>query len=133
MEEIWKDVVGYEGLYLISNLGRVKSVARQCKTKDGKLRHVSERIRKQHVTNNGYYYVQLHNNGKRKKIKVYRMVAQAFIPNPNNYPQVNHKDEDKSNNTLSNLEWCTQYYNNHYNDGYARRMASKAKTLGGIN
>ena len=104
MEEIWKDIKGYEGLYQVSNLGRVKSL------KFGK-----ERILKPGRKKIGYLIVLLYdNNGICKWFRIHRLVAEAFIPNPNNLPEVNHKDEDKSNNRVSNLEWCTRQYNNEY-------------------
>lgn len=102
MEEIWKDKKDYEGHYQVSNLGRVKSI------KFGK-----EIILKQHIRG-GYYSVVLSKNGILKIFKVHRLVAQAFIPNPNNYKEVNHKDENKLNNVASNLEWCNRTYNNTY-------------------
>ena len=102
-KEYWKPVVGYEGLYEVSNWGRVKSL------KFGK-----ERILKQNQCMNGYYYVGLSKNGILKRYSVHRLVAEAFIPNLDNLPQVNHKDENKLNNVVSNLEWCTYKYNNCY-------------------
>lgn len=102
MKEIWKDIKDYEGHYQVSNLSRVKSI------KFGK-----ERILKQHIRG-GYYSVVLSKNGILKIFKVHRLVAQAFIPNPNNYKEVNHKDENKANNVVSNLEWCDRKYNQNY-------------------
>ena len=101
-KEYWKPVVGYEGLYEVSNWGRVKSL------KFGK-----ERILKQSIRH-GYYIVSLWKNGKGKTYSVHRLVAEAFIDNPDNLPCVNHKDENKQNNVVSNLEWCTHEYNNTY-------------------
>lgn len=96
--EYWKDIKGYEGLYQVSNLGRIR--------KENKI--ISP------WTQLGYKIVGLWKNKKCKKFRVHRLVAEAFILNPNNYTQVNHKDEDKSNNSVENLEWCTQKYNNSY-------------------
>ena len=107
MEEIWKEIDGYDGKYFISNLGRVKSFQRE---KSGKLLALSH-------DNDGYLLVGLHYAQKGipdKKAKVHRLVAQAFVPNPNNYPEVNHKDENKENNNANNLEWCTTRYNLTY-------------------
>ena len=101
MEEIWKDIEGYEGLYQVSNMGRVRS-----------LKYKNERILKPRKQS-GYYKVLLYNNETREYL-IHRLVANAFIPNPDNLPQVNHKDEDKANNCVSNLEWCTQKYNSSY-------------------
>ena len=105
MEEQWLDIIGYEG-YQVSNLGRVKSL--------GNYKTRKEKILKQCIDKDGYLQVQLCKNGKIKTFKVHRLVAQAFIPNPDNLPQVNHKDENKENNIVSNLEWCTQQYNSEY-------------------
>lgn len=114
MEEIWKDIEGYEGYYQISNLGRVKSLNRICKHPSGVTRRVNERIMKFDINKLGYLRVHLAKDGTDKKISVHRLVAQAFIPNPDNYPIVNHKDENPSNNNIKNLEWCDIKYNNTY-------------------
>lgn len=105
MEE-WKDIKGYEGLYQISNKGRVKSL--------GNNKSRKEKIRDGKIDNNGYKRIGLCKNGKEKKYKIHRLVAQAFLPNPDNLPVVNHKDENKLNNNVENLEWCTQEYNCNY-------------------
>lgn len=100
--EIWKDIKGFE-TYQVSNLGRVKS----------------NRSRKTILKPNdlkGYQQVTLINNNERKSFLVHRLVAKAFIPNPNNYQEVNHKDENKANNSVSNLEWCNRTYNCNYGD-----------------
>ena len=102
-KEYWKPVVGYEGLYEVSNLGRVKSL------KFGK-----ERILKPQKDTSGYLCVTLCKNNNQCQFKVHRLVAEAFIPNPNNLPQTNHKDECKTNNIASNLEWCDRKYNVNY-------------------
>lgn len=119
MKEIWKDVVGYEGLYQVSNLGRVKSLERI-----DNLNHFRKgKILIQHIYN-GYLYVSLCKNGKIKMYRVHRLVAQAFIPNPNNLPQVNHKDENKTNNCVLNLEYCDARYNMNYGTAIERRSNS---------
>lgn len=110
MTENWKNVAGYEGLYQVSDLGRVKSL------KYGKVR-----ILKPQPDGDGYPYVTLCREGKRKLIHIHRLVAKAFIPNPLNLPVVNHKDENPKNNTVDNLEWCTVKYNNNYGTCKARR------------
>ena len=114
MEEIWKDIKDYEGLYQVSNWGRVKSLDRWVKSCYG-----SKQLKKGQVLKicndlNGYLFVSLCKNGKHTIYLVHRLVAEAFIPNPYNLPQVNHKDEDKQNNHYLNLEWCTHEYNVNY-------------------
>lgn len=125
--EIWKDIKGYDGIYQISNEGRVKSLERDYTTElNGKriTMHKNEQIMKTHFSN--YERVALYKNGKEKRFLVHRLVAEAFIENPNNYPIINHKDENPENNYVhinedgsvdldkSNLEWCTQKYNANY-------------------
>lgn len=105
MKEIWKDIEGYEGLYQISNMGRVKSLARRG-TRGGIIKPAE--IKK------GYLQYALVKDGILKWYKAHRLVAQAFIPNPNNLPCVNHRDENPHNNYVENLEWCTIKYNNSY-------------------
>lgn len=105
MKEIWKEIKGYEDKYLISNLGNVKSLNYN-NTKFEKERLLDDK--------NGYKRVALLKNSKGKKFFVHRLVAEAFIPNPNNYPIVNHKDGNPSNNNIDNLEWCTIKYNTHH-------------------
>ena len=107
--EIWKDIQGYEGLYQVSNYGRVKSLERKVKSKGG-FRKVSERILKPMVTSYGYRAVSFYNPNN-KKYKIHRLVVQAFLNNPNNYEQVNHIDGDKTNNHVDNLEWCSHEMN----------------------
>ena len=111
-KEYWKPVVGYEGLYEVSNWGRVKSL------KFGK-----EKILKQSIRH-GYYSVGLSKNGIVKTYQVHRLVAEAFIDNTDNLTQVNHKDENKLNNNVDNLEWCSVLYNNTYNERH-KKIAEK--------
>lgn len=106
MEEIWKDIPGYEGKYQVSNTGKVVSLNYN---NTGKTK-----LLKQGHNRDGYKRVVLCKNGKGKCYFVHRLVALAFIPNPNNYKEVNHKDECKSNNNMTNLEWCTREYNINY-------------------
>ena len=101
MEEIWKDIPNYNGLYKASNLGRIKN-----KKNIILKNYLNKRT--------GYIYTHISVNGKPKNIRTHRLVAQAFIPNPENKPYVNHKDGNKQNNTISNLEWCTPKENSKH-------------------
>ena len=109
MREIWKDVKGYEGLYQVSNLGRVRSLDRTVNSgiKNNSNVLFKGRILKQYQKRNGYLQVTFTVNSKRKYVGVHRLVAETFIPNPDNKSQVNHIDENKTNNNVYNLEWCT--------------------------
>ena len=109
-EEIWRPVVGYEGLYEVSSLGRVRSLDKY----DSINRFCEGRILKLSSDRLGYLRAQLYSNSKRKSFLVHRLVAQAFIPNPDNLPQVNHIDENPSNDNVENLEWCDGKYNVNY-------------------
>lgn len=112
MKEIWKDIKGYEDIYQISNLGRVKSVE-------------TDRILKGCKTSNGYLIVSLYKNSVMSTKKIHRLVADAFIQNPENKPQVNHIDENKTHNMVSNLEWMTAKENSNH----GTRTDRLAKTL----
>lgn len=127
MQEIWKDIRGFEGLYQISNLGNVKSVTRIISRSTTDL-PIQERILKPCVRH-GYKHIILSKNGKFTTGHIHRLVAEAFIPNPNNLPCVNHKDENPSNNCVNNLEWCTRAYNNSYNHLRERAATSKRKPI----
>ena len=110
--EIWKDIEGYEGFYQISDLGRVRSLERDVFSPNGiVMRHIEEKILVPALNGRGYLFVVLHKNGKKKNIKVHRLVAEAFIPNPENKSQINHKNEVKTDNFVDNLEWCDAQYN----------------------
>lgn len=120
MDEIWKPVVGYEGLYEVSNLGHVDQCARIVPQKGGTNR--IERVRvKTHVDFYGYERVSLTKDKIQKIIQVHRVVANSFIENSTSYPMINHKDEDKLNNTAENLEWCNNRYNVNYGTAIRRR------------
>ena len=122
MEEIWKDVEGYEGIYQVSNLGRVKSLARLIEPSNGKRPYwIYECIMSQYKESTGYMNVKLSKNGRHKSAFVHRLVAQAFHPNPDNLREVNHKDENKTNNRVDNLEWCSTSYNVQYGTSMQRR------------
>ena len=119
--EEWRDIKDYEGFYQVSNFGRVKSLDRYIE-RNGKPALLKGKIIKQAYTGRGrdYLFVGLSKNGKVKLVNVHRLVAEAFIPNPDNLPQVNHKDENKSNNCVDNLEWCSALYNLTYNDRHIK-------------
>lgn len=114
MEEIWKDIKGYDGLYQVSNFGRIKRVT-------------TGRILKGSKDSIGYIRVNLHKNNIPSTEKVHRLVAEAFIPNLENKPQVNHRDEDKTNNMASNLEWMTAKEN--INHGTCTQRISKSNSV----
>ena len=121
IEEVWKDVVGFEGIYQVSITGIVRrlypnktKILKQCKA-GGR-------------TNKEYLYVNMSANGKYRSSSVHRLVAEAFIPNPERLPQVNHKDEDKFNNCVDNLEWCTASYNNSYGTKISRGVDAMKKS-----
>ena len=116
--ETWKAVVGFEGLYEVSDIGRVRS-----------LKYGKQRIMKPVKTHNGYLRVTLCRDGNHKKMKVHRLVAQAFIPNPNHLSTVNHKDEDKTNNAASNLEWLSMRDNDNYGTRNMRMAEAKSKPV----
>ena len=109
-QEVWKDVVGYEGYYEVSNQGRLRSVPHI--TINNKMRKGI--LRKPYTNCKGYLCVQLCKDGITKAKPIHRLVAEAFIPNPHGLPIINHKDEDRKNNNADNLEWCDYSYNNNY-------------------
>lgn len=110
MEEVWKEIKNFEGYYEISNLGNIRSLTRI--NTNG--RCLKGRLRKPYKGWDGHLRVRLSKGNKLTDCLVHRLVALAFIPNPNNLPQINHKDENPHNNCVENLEWCTCEYNLHY-------------------
>ena len=144
MEEIWKDIKGYEGYYQASNLGNVRSLHRLAtmRLKNGL---TAQRVKKGRILKQtldgrkNYLQVSLNKNGVRKVVSVHRLVAMTFLPNPMGLPEVNHKDEIKTNNCVENLEWCTHKYNNTYgsklkaslgeNNGMARLTEEKVRKI----
>lgn len=120
MNEIWKDIKGYEGLYQVSNFGRIKSLPRTYKK-----RYIDkEIIKKPSKLPKGYLRVGLSKNGNTKYYFIHRLVADTFIPNLNNYPCVNHKDCNTSNNNVDNLEWNTYEQNNNYKNHNLKKYVS---------
>ena len=123
MIEEWRPIEGYEGLYEVSNTGQVRSLDRydnrNCFRKGKVLSPIKD--------TDDYLKVNLYCNGKNKKCLVHRLVALTFIPNPDGLPQVNHKDEDKTNNSVDNLEWCTEKYNCNYGSRNIRRRETAIK------
>lgn len=130
-KEEWKDIPGYQGVYQISTLGRVKSLERTIvyppskSYPNGRTRVLKEKVLTPCVDKKGYQFVQLFTNGNFRSKKVHRLVAEAFIPNIHNFEQVNHKDENKKNNCVDNLEWCTLIYNVNYGTGKYRKTLKK--------
>ena len=112
IEKIWKPIIGYENLYKINNYREVLSLR-------------SNKRLKPNNNGIGYFIIQLCKNGKRKNYLIHRLVAEHFLDNPNNLPEVNHKDEDKSNNFVNNLEWCKHKYNMNYKQLQKRQQISK--------
>lgn len=120
IDEIWKPVVGFEGFYEISSAGRVRSL------KSCHIRELKPRLNK----HTGYLFLILGANGKQRTVTIHRLVAEAFLEKPDGLDYVNHKDEDKTNNRVENLEWCTPAYNNDYSK-YQRYKPVELYTLDG--
>lgn len=125
--EQWKDINNYEGLYQVSNFGRIRSLKRETISSNqysSFKKQANEIILKQSINKHGYCSIILSKNGKNKWYSVHRLVACAFIDNSNGFKCVNHKDENKQNNNVENLEWCTHKYNNNY--GTRKKRVAKA-------
>ena len=128
MKEIWKDIKGYEGIYKISNFAKVKRVA-PYKNQYNKKWKSNKILKTNHKNLNGYCIVILCKNNKRHCFTLHRLVAQTFIPNPNNLPQVNHIDGNKENNIVDNLEWCTCSENLYNSYRVLHRKSPVAKKI----
>lgn len=129
MEEEWRDVVGYEGLYLVSNKGRIKSLFKGTRIYD-----TDGTILRPSRAKDGYERVVLYDGkGGRLSKTVHKIVAMAFIPNPNGYEAINHKDECKDNNTVENLEWCTVRHNNRYGTARIRQSMHSGRAVAQVN
>ena len=128
MNEIWKPVVGYEGLYEASSLGRIKSLDRYVKCPLNKKRLIMGVVLSPAISIKGYYMVSLSRLGKSNSRTIHRIIAKAFISNYENKPCINHIDENKLNNKQSNLEWCTHSENNNHGTRLKRiSLANKGK------
>lgn len=114
VEEIWKPIKGYEGIYEVSNTAKVRSVDRFVRGINNYVRFIKGRYITPHLTNNGYFLCDLYKDNKRKNYLLHRIVAEAFIPNPQKHKVVNHKDSVRTNCLPSNLEWCDMSYNHKY-------------------
>ena len=122
MTEEWKDIPGYEGRYQVSNMGRVKSLP--------KYNQKTERILTESICRGRATVMLCKKPGNQKRVSVHRLVAMAFLPNPNCYKEVNHKDENPLNNEVSNLEWCDHWYNMHYNNLHSRITYHRKPVIG---
>ena len=127
MSEIWKDIQGYEGLYMVSCYGRIKSVERYVSIYKCNKRKVKPRIIKQSKDTKGYKTVTLQKDGKCHRRRVHRLVAQAFLENPDNLECVNHKNGNKEDNRLGNLEWCT--YSENIIHAYKNKLNNRARPV----
>lgn len=127
MIEIWNNIENLEG-YQISNLGRVKSLPKTI-NKGKIVQHRCEKILTPHFNSDGYLCININYKGINKKYFIHRLIAKAFIPNPNNYPCINHIDENKLNNSISNLEWCTYKYNINFGTAMQRRVEKQSKSV----
>lgn len=130
METIkYKDVVGYEGKYMVSSIGEIISIVRQTEAKGKGKRILNKTVLKLRLNRCGYYYVNLYKNHKRKTFTVHRLVATAFIANPENKSQINHIDGNKQNNCINNLEWCNQSENEQHKRNVLNKAVRAVKCL----
>ena len=128
IEEVWKDIEGFEGFYQISNLGRIKSIAVR-RSLWGKIHIINrERLMTPYDNGNGYLMISLTANKKRTPIAIHRLVASAFLEKPEGHDVVNHKDYDTHNNSADNLEWCTQKYNTNYSSSRMAKPKTKCRS-----
>ena len=127
--ENWKQVPGFEGIYEVSDHGNIRSIDRVVSYKDGRTRRFKGKLLAPRVNEDGYLQVQLSVKDKPKTVKIHRIVAEVFIQNPDGLPEVNHRDEDKTNNAASNLEWCSHGYNSRYGTRGARISKKHGKPV----
>lgn len=125
MTDDFVPIEGFEGEYSVNRYGDVRSESRILYYRDGRTRKLRSRIMSQHNGTNGYKQVYLSRDGKNHMRMVHRLVALAFLPNPEGLPEVNHKDERKTNNAVENLEWCTTKYNANYGTSIRRRIRTR--------
>ena len=129
MNEIWKPISGYEGYYEVSNTGKVRSVDRIIIDLNKKEIPLHGKELSLGMNNKGYYLVTLSKNNIHKTFLVHQLVAKTFIPNPDNFSIINHKDENPTNNNVENLEWCTQKYNVNYGTGKEKQILKVSKSI----
>lgn len=128
MQEVWKDIAGYEGLYQVSNLGNVRSLDHYASNGVKEILYKGN-VLKWHRNKNGYWTVLLCKKSKTKRKYIHRLVAEAFLDNADNLSEVNHKDENKKNNCVENLEWCTTKYNVNYGTHQEKRAVSRGMAV----
>ena len=124
-DEKWLPIKGYEQSYMVSSYGRIKTIDRTLEFSDGRVRKYKGKVIRIHRINQNYYVASLSQNQRRLMKDVHRLVAEAFIPNPNGFKEVNHKDENSLNNQVDNLEWCTRKYNLNYGSRNKRSSESR--------
>ncbi len=129
MKKEWADIKGFEGMYKISNLGEIISLARVIKAKDGVQYPIKKKIKKLKVNTDGYIMVYLYKENKASYLYVHRLIGEYFIPNPLNLPCINHKNGDKSDNRICNLEWCTYSHNNYHAYKILNKKCWKSKAV----
>lgn len=127
MQEVWKDITGYEGLYQVSNLGNIKSVGIYHNDYKGNVSYLKRDRTVKSTLDRGYLKLQLNKSGKRKTKYIHQLVAETFIANPNNYKEINHKDSNPKNNCVENLEWCDRKYNINYMVKHQKEIKERHK------
>lgn len=130
--ERWLPVAGFEGLYEVSDRGRVRSIDHTTVDTNGVRKRIKGRVLNSNAQSTGYLNVHLSNGPNKKTVRVHRLVAEAFIPNPHGLPEVNHKDEDVTNNRVDNLEWCDRTYNVNYGGHQIRKAVGQGKKVAAI-
>ncbi len=136
MNEEWKiiEIPEFQGNYEVSTLGRIRTIPHLCRDRFGRERWIGGHIKATRINPKGYKMINVRYENKHYTFRVHRIVAETFLPNPDNLPEINHKDEDKTNNSVNNLEWCTHQYNSAYGTrgkriGLKNSVAQKGKKL----